>query len=87
MPPVEISEAEEIRVAHGNPIPSPGHAATLSPSHESGSGYVRIFNKKGEFMAIAVLENGWARPTVVLTSINSGRSEMLGCILEKETQS
>ena len=29
--------------------------------------FARIFNKKGEFIAVASLENGWVRPRLVLT--------------------
>ncbi len=32
--------------------------------------FARIFNKKGEFIAVAAIENGWVRPRLVLTSIN-----------------
>jgi tRNA pseudouridine55 synthase len=51
---------EEDRVRHGNPI------ATAV-----GSGLARIFNKEGEFLAVASVESGWARPRVVLTSVAS----------------
>jgi tRNA pseudouridine55 synthase len=73
---MEVSGDEEIRVAHGNPV----RADVTGP-------YARIFNKNGQFIAVALIENGWARPRLVLTSINSGRSDMLGCILEKEIES
>jgi len=60
-PQVEISEEQETRIAHGNPVPGP-----------SGSGQLAcIFNKRGEFLAVGVLENGWVLPRVVLTSITS----------------
>jgi tRNA pseudouridine55 synthase len=72
----EVSGDEEVRVAHGNPV----RADVSGP-------YARIFNKNGQFIAVALIENGWARPRLVLTSINSGRSDMLGCILEKEIES
>jgi tRNA pseudouridine55 synthase len=58
LPRIEIEgETEEIRVCHGNPIRS-----------DQPAGLARIFNKKGEFLAIASIENGWAHPRVVLTS-------------------
>jgi hypothetical protein len=59
---------------HANPIRSDEHGK-----------FARIFNKEGHFLGIASLENGWVRPRVVLTSMTSGRGDMLGCILEKET--
>ena len=57
------SDEEERKVLHGNPIP-----------YETGNGtdrFARIFNKRGEFIAVAALENGLAHPRVVLTSIVS----------------
>jgi tRNA pseudouridine55 synthase len=58
LPRIEVEgELEEDRVRHGNPVAS---------SHPSG--LARIFNKKGEFLAVAAIENGWAHPRVVLTS-------------------
>src|ERR1043165_5916594 len=59
-PRIEVSEAEEIKIIHGNEIRAVS-AGTLA----------RIFNKKGEFIALASLQSGWARPRLVLTSINS----------------
>jgi tRNA pseudouridine55 synthase len=59
-PRIEIEEADEDKVAHGNPIPGEGRFPLA-----------RIFNKRGEFMAIATVENGWVRPRVVLTSTTS----------------
>jgi tRNA pseudouridine55 synthase len=56
---VEGEEAED-RVRHGNPIPFGGAGL-----------FARIFNKKGEFLAIASVESGWARPQVVLMSVTS----------------
>ncbi len=50
-------KTEEDRVRHGNPV------ATAVPG-----GLARIFNKEGEFLAVASVESGWARPRVVLTS-------------------
>jgi tRNA pseudouridine55 synthase len=55
-----VSGLEERRVRKGNPIPAAGSA-----------GFVRILNKQGEFLAIAAVESGWARPRVVLTSTTS----------------
>ena len=49
-------ETEEDRVRHGNAVPV-----------ELPAGLVRIFNKKGEFLAVASVESGWAHPRVVLT--------------------
>jgi len=61
LPAVTIEgELEEDRVRHGNPIPT-GEAA----------GFARILNKKGEFLAVASIESGWAHPRVVLTSVAS----------------
>ena len=53
-------DVEEDRVRHGNPV-----ATTVE------SGLARIFNKKGEFLAVASVESGWARPRVVLISVAS----------------
>lgn len=50
----------EDRVRHGNPVQT-----------ELQDGLVRIFNKKGEFLAVASVESGWALPRVVLTSRTS----------------
>src|SRR6267142_1434634 len=74
-PRLEVSGADEEKVHHGNPI-----------AGGTSSGFVRIFNKKGEFIAVASVENDLAHPRVVLTSINSSRSDVLRCILEKETE-
>jgi tRNA pseudouridine55 synthase len=58
LPRIEIEEElVEDRVLHGNPVQT-----------ELAPGLVRIFNKKGEFLAVAAIENGWAHPRVVLTS-------------------
>jgi tRNA pseudouridine55 synthase len=54
---IEVSGEAEDRVRHGNPIP-----ASIEP------GFARILNTKGEFLAVAVVERGWARPQVVLPS-------------------
>ncbi|HEX4997246.1 MAG TPA: tRNA pseudouridine(55) synthase TruB [Terriglobia bacterium] len=56
-PLLEVDTAGEIRVAHGNPVEC-----------SFGEGMTRIFNKKGEFIAVADIESGWAHPRVVLTS-------------------
>jgi tRNA pseudouridine55 synthase len=76
MPRIEVSEKDEIKVRHGNQI----RAAEEGP-------FARIFNKQGEFLAVASVENGWARPRVVLTSITSHLRDLQGCILEKEIES
>jgi len=61
VPRIEIeTELAEDRVLHGNPVET-NHPAGLA----------RIFNKKGEFLAVAAIENGWAHPRVVLTSRSS----------------
>jgi tRNA pseudouridine55 synthase len=54
------TELEEDRVLHGNPVPA-----------GAGAGFARIFNKEGQFLAVAVIESGWARPKVVLMSVAS----------------
>ena len=60
-PRIEVEGNEEVRIGHGNPISGP-----------AGSGQMaRIFNKRGEFLAIGVLENGWVLPRVVLISTTS----------------
>jgi tRNA pseudouridine55 synthase len=59
-PRIEVSGGDEKKVVHGNQIPGTG-----------SSGFARIFNKKGEFIAVAAVENGWVLPRLVLTSINS----------------
>ena len=56
-PRIDVFEIEEDRVRHGNPI-----------RMETASGLVRIFNREGEFLAVATAERGWVRPQVVLTS-------------------
>ena len=53
-------DIEEDRVRHGNPV-----ATTVE------SGLACIFNKEGEFLAVASVESGWARPRVVLISVAS----------------
>ena len=53
-------DLSEDRVLHGNPVQVP--APSASP------GYARILNKSGEFLAVAAVESGWARPLVVLIS-------------------
>jgi tRNA pseudouridine55 synthase len=59
-PRIEVSGTEESKVVHGNQIPGAVEGQ-----------FARIFNKKGEFLAVASLENGWVRPRLVLTSISS----------------
>jgi tRNA pseudouridine55 synthase len=60
MPRIEVSESDETKVMHGNQFRAEGNAPLA-----------RIFNKKGEFLAVASVENGWVRPRLVLTSITS----------------
>jgi len=76
MPRIDVSDNDEIKVRHGNQI----RAGENAP-------FARIFNKQGEFLAVASVENGWVRPRVVLTSITSHLRDLQGCILEKETES
>ena len=71
-PRIEVSGGDELRVVHGNQIPG-----------QAGTGLARIFNKKGEFLAVASVENGLASPKVVLTSITSDESGILRRNLEK----
>ena len=59
-PRIEVSEAEEAKVLHGNEIRG-----------DSSGTLARIFNKKGDFIALASVQSGWVRPRLVLTSINS----------------
>ena len=59
-PSIEVSEIEEARIVHGNQIRS---ACAVD--------FARILNKRGEFIAVASVESGWAHPRLVLTSINS----------------
>ena len=74
-PRIEVSEAEETKIVHGNEI------RAVSPGT-----FARIFNKKGELIALASVQSGWARPRLVLTSINSDKSDMLHCT-SKEIES
>ena len=60
-PQVDVDDDQIDRIAHGNPVPAPPGARQ----------FARILNKRGEFLAVGVLENGWVRPKVVLTSITS----------------
>jgi len=60
-PRIDVSETDEVKVVHGNQIRA-----------DCAGDFARIFNKKGEFIAVASLESGWVRPRLVLTSINSG---------------
>jgi len=75
-PRIEVSETDETRVRHGNEIRA-----------VCAGDFARIFNKQGEFIALASVESGWAHPRVVLTSINSGYRNMLRCTSEKEIES
>jgi len=59
-PRIEVSEADEARVLHGNEVRG-----------ESPGKFARIFNKEGDFIALASVQSGWVRPRLVLTSINS----------------
>src|SRR5262249_54164340 len=56
-PSIVVSGIEEDRVHHGNPIRT-----------ELDAGNARIFNRRGQFIGVAAVERGWARPQVVLTS-------------------
>jgi tRNA pseudouridine55 synthase len=62
-PMLIVSGLEERRVRKGNPIPMIETIET--------NGFVRILNNQGEFLAVAGVESGWARPRVVLTSETS----------------
>ncbi|HEY2383853.1 MAG TPA: tRNA pseudouridine(55) synthase TruB [Terriglobia bacterium] len=56
LPRIEVCGPDETKVLHGNQIPGDGNTPLT-----------RIFNKKGEFLAVASVENGWVRPKLVLT--------------------
>jgi tRNA pseudouridine55 synthase len=84
MPRIEVSGPDEVKVAHGNPIVEPLAGLRSSSTAGSGNQFARIFNKEGQFIAVASIERGWVRPRLVLTSMNSRHSGMLGCTLEKE---
>jgi tRNA pseudouridine55 synthase len=74
LPRIEIEgELAEDRVLHGNPVET-----------DQPAGHARIFNKKGEFLAVAAIENGWAHPRVVLTSRTS--AEPRKASLRRDTQ-
>ena len=60
IPTIEVSETDEVKIVHGNAIRG-----------GDGPEFARIFNKRGEFLAIALVENGWVHPRLVLTSITS----------------
>ena len=77
MPRIEVSGPDETKIRHGNPVNAPA----------LGGPFARIFNKKGEFIAVASVENGLAHPRLVLTSVTSDESDIQDCILEKETES
>ena len=59
-PLIEVSDLDQEKVLHGNQIPG-----------GDGTALARIFNKKGEFIAVAAVENGWVCPKLVLTSLTS----------------
>jgi tRNA pseudouridine55 synthase len=73
MPRIEVSGLDEVRIRHGNPVIA---GAGMEP-------FARIFNKEGEFIAVASVENGLAHPRLVLTSVTSDQSDMQGCILRE----
>jgi tRNA pseudouridine55 synthase len=56
LPRIDVSEAEETRVLHGNEI-----------AGDASAPFARIFNKQGDFIAVGLVENGWVRPKLVLT--------------------
>ena len=60
-PQIQISPPDESKVMHGNPVPGP----------VGDRQWACIFNKRGEFLAVGLLENGWVHPRVVLTSTTS----------------
>jgi tRNA pseudouridine55 synthase len=64
IPRIDVSETEEVKIVHGNSV----RDDTIGPSAPE---FARIFNKRGEFVAVASVENGWVHPRLVLTSINS----------------
>ena len=76
MPRIEVSAIDETKVNHGNAIAWQGAV-------EADGRFARIFNKKGEFLAVASVKNGWVRPRLVLTSITSDESGILRRNLEK----
>ena len=57
---IDVSESEELKIVHGNSIRGEGSAE-----------FARIFNKRGQFVAVASVENGWVHPRLVLTSVTS----------------
>ena len=58
-PSIQVDDEAEGAVRHGRPV-------QLGESSAIDTGDVCIFNKKGELIAIAVANQGWARPKVVL---------------------
>jgi hypothetical protein len=76
MPRIEVSAIDETKVNHGNAI-------VCQAGVEGDGRFARIFNKKGEFLAVASVENGLAHPRLVLTSITSDESGILRRNLEK----
>lgn len=59
-PRVDVSDIDEQKVRHGNQILC-----------EAQGQFARIFNKRGEFLAVAAIENGFVHPRLVLTSNTS----------------
>lgn len=59
-PRLDVTGDDEQRVRHGNQIEC-----------DAEGQFARIFNKRGEFLAVAAIENGWVRPRLVLTSNTS----------------
>jgi tRNA pseudouridine55 synthase len=55
LPSIVVDSAEEDAIRHGRRVPADQDAAQLC-----------IFNKKGDLIAMADAENGWAHPKVVL---------------------
>ena len=60
VPRIDVSESDELKIVHGNSIRG-----------EADAELARIFNKRGQFVAVASVENGWVHPRLVLTSITS----------------
>jgi len=56
LPRIEVSGVDETKVLHGNQVRGAADAQLA-----------RIFNKEGQFLAVASIESGWVRPRVVLT--------------------
>jgi tRNA pseudouridine55 synthase len=60
VPRIDVSDSDELKIVHGNAIRG-----------EVTTEFARIFNKRGQFVAVASVENGWVHPRLVLTSITS----------------